>query len=476
MMGRVKDRIDRIIRVVLFTVGFMIFIVLTAAAVSLEMVERCRFPVYELCEDFSYKIDVEYPVATEYPRYEVRDSKVMKIVGGQIEELVLRQSYGTYTLVADHDVSQEEIRFRVCNRASDKFYLNKITTMDATNVEVTGDDGVKKWRTNVNLASETSNEMTGAVSCRRADVTVYVPTACLMDETKLRVRVDRGDVVVKDIKNSTVNTFNVENYKGDIRVEGLMGQRVNLNTTRGNVDAANVTAHHMFLLAQEEGGTIRGRFLTITDGDNKNSCRNNTFYLPGFPEEPVYLRNEVVCDKEPGELTIDARGSEGDIVDIDRVVGGNINHYNKIGNTNIRLMACYDFMGEFGLATRPVSKYKVELVKSEEQLREESMSLFGVVEDPSKYPKYFRFKPERRDNMVIAEMCGPLSGYGGTPSYFKDVAVNQTMYLKTNGTGSTGIITLTILPPKVEMALPQALEYLEEGLTNMPPPPPQFVG
>jgi hypothetical protein len=28
----------------------------------------------------------------------------------------------------------------------------------------------------------------------------------------------------------------------------------------------------------------------------------------------------------------------GDVVDIDRVVGGNINHFNKIGNTKIRLM------------------------------------------------------------------------------------------------------------------------------------------
>ena len=252
------------------------------------------------------------------------------------------------------------------------------------------------------VTSETSKELRGPVTCRRADVTVFVPTACLLDETKVRVRVERGDVVIRDIKNSTVNTINVENYKGDIDVTGLMGERVNLNTTMGKIDAVNVTAHHMFLLAQKEGGTIRAKRLTITDGENRKSCKNNTFYLPGFPEEPVYLRNEVVCDREPGELTIDARGSEGDVVDIDRIVGGNINHYNKIGNTKIRLMACYDFMGEFGLATRPVSKYKVEMVKSKEQLREESLSLFGI--DPNKYPPYYKFKPQRRDNMLIAEL------------------------------------------------------------------------
>jgi hypothetical protein len=43
---------------------------------------------------------------------------------------------------------------------------------DATNVEVTGDDGVKTWRTNVQLNSITSNQMTGKITCRRADVTV----------------------------------------------------------------------------------------------------------------------------------------------------------------------------------------------------------------------------------------------------------------------------------------------------------------
>jgi hypothetical protein len=30
---------------------------------------------------------------------------------------------------ADHDIAQEDIRFRVCNRATDKFYLNKISSL-----------------------------------------------------------------------------------------------------------------------------------------------------------------------------------------------------------------------------------------------------------------------------------------------------------------------------------------------------------
>ena len=61
------------------------------------------YPVYELCEDFYYKIDVEYPVSTEYPRFEVTDNKVLRITGGQVEELVLKQEFGTYTLVVGPD-------------------------------------------------------------------------------------------------------------------------------------------------------------------------------------------------------------------------------------------------------------------------------------------------------------------------------------------------------------------------------------
>ena len=78
--------------------------------------------------------------------------------------------------------------------------------------------------------------------------------------------------------------------------------------------------------------------------------------------------------------------------------------------------------------------------------------------------------------MVIAELCGPNGGYGETPSYFKKVAVNQTMDLKTNGTQSTGIITLTIIPPEIETAMPQMLKHLKQGLKSPPPPPPQFIG
>jgi len=127
-----------------------------------------------------------------------------------------------------------------------------------------------------------------------------------------------------------------------------------------------------------------------------------------------------------------------------------------------------------GLATRPVSKYKVDMVKSQKQLREEARSLFGI--DPSLYPPYFKFKPQLRNNMVIAEVCGPESGYNTMPTYFKVAAVNQTMYLMTNGTGATGTITVTILPPEMETALGATKAILAAGIKMMPPPPPQFIG
>ena len=50
MMERASSRVDRLIRIALFTGGSLIFLMLFAAAVSLEMVELCRYPVYQLCE------------------------------------------------------------------------------------------------------------------------------------------------------------------------------------------------------------------------------------------------------------------------------------------------------------------------------------------------------------------------------------------------------------------------------------------
>jgi hypothetical protein len=41
-LDRTKSRVERIVRIMLFSGGFAIFLVLAAAAISLEMVELCR--------------------------------------------------------------------------------------------------------------------------------------------------------------------------------------------------------------------------------------------------------------------------------------------------------------------------------------------------------------------------------------------------------------------------------------------------
>ena len=67
-------------------------------------------------------------------------------------------------------------------------------------------------------------------------------------------------------------------------------------------------------------------------------------------------------------------------------------------------------------------------------------------------------------------------GLADMPEYFKRFAVNQTMHLKTNGTGSTGTIKIIIIPPALEAAMPSSVEQAEEFLSRMPPPPPMFLG
>jgi len=44
--------------------------------------------------------------------------------------------------------------------------------------------------------------------------------------------------------------------------------------------------------------------------------------------------------------------------------------------------------------------------------------------------------------------------------------VNQTMFLKTNGTGAFGKITIVVLPPELDMALPSAGAYTRPLLSS----------
>ena len=69
---------------------------------------------------------------------------------------------------------------------------------------------------------------------------------------------------------------------------------------------------------------------------------------------------------------------------------------------------------------------------------------------------------------------GPNSGFAKQPAYFRNTVVNQTMFLKTNGTGAFGKITIVVLPPSLDMALPSAVEMYAVPAENTPPPPPAY--
>ena len=96
-------------------------------ALMLYNAEQCRFPSNEVVEEFRYKIDLR----KEEIRKRFQAGKVTEIVGPRIQTLFLDQEYGTYTVVADPRPGLSEIVFRVSNRSKDKYYLSRMTTLDA---------------------------------------------------------------------------------------------------------------------------------------------------------------------------------------------------------------------------------------------------------------------------------------------------------------------------------------------------------
>ena len=50
--------------------------------------------------------------------------KTYHIRAAKIENIFLKQAYGTYNVIADDDVEQDTIKFRVCNRSKLKVYTH----------------------------------------------------------------------------------------------------------------------------------------------------------------------------------------------------------------------------------------------------------------------------------------------------------------------------------------------------------------
>ena len=185
--------------------------------------EQCRFPANEVVEVFRYKIDLR----KDGVRKRFQAGKVTEIEGPRIDTLFLDQEYGTYTVVADPSPGLSEITFRVSNRSKDKYYLSRMTTLDAEDYEhrvTVGNVTTVENRAKVFLRSDTTNLRgvqgeEGAAEdagCRRADVTVTIPSACLLDETKFRVRVTKGHITTRHLTLASFEKITLENEMGDI--------------------------------------------------------------------------------------------------------------------------------------------------------------------------------------------------------------------------------------------------------------------
>lgn len=348
--------------------------------------------------------------------------------------------------MANEDPEENKVVFQVCNRAKSKGPLKRTSYIRAEIVQEVGADGAMQWMTDVFLESKTSNKQSGDSSWRRADVTVTIPTACLLDETNLMLNVSKGDILVRDTMSASFKLMDMYNIKGDLDVEAAQAFRMNLNTSTGYMKANNVSAHYLYLIGTGEGSTLKSTNVTLYSGDNSTSCQNVTTYAAGYPEIPKYATTTVVCDQEPGVATIDVKGSEGKIIDMDGHSGGVTTHKIKVGDTYLRVMACIKFSGTFKIKT-DFGVARVGMEKSEEQIAMDARSLFGL--DLTLFPDYFFYLGRDPEGFRVWEVCD--SALSGKQLMLADfVSQNQTFELKSNGSSTYGNMYVTFVPPTVE--------------------------
>eukprot|EP00238_Polyblepharides_amylifera_P005488 CAMPEP_0196582062 /NCGR_PEP_ID=MMETSP1081-20130531/37309_1 /TAXON_ID=36882 /ORGANISM="Pyramimonas amylifera, Strain CCMP720" /LENGTH=509 /DNA_ID=CAMNT_0041902535 /DNA_START=96 /DNA_END=1622 /DNA_ORIENTATION=+ len=437
-----KSRAQLVVQYLMLFAGAAIFASTIAGAILLTISETCRWPKYEYCETFTYTIDLEYPMGMQ-PIYEFFNNKATRITGGQVNLINITQEYGTYTVVADNDPDLSHIRFEVCNRAQDKYWTKRTTRMEVKAVEKEK-MGSKMLMHDVSLISDTSGTSGGSVQCRRADVTVYVPTTCMFEDTTLHVEVTKGNI---DVFNMTTNfdTITLFNDNGVLSADQLSGVRINMNTSYGHVDASNVSAHFLFLQARASGGTVKGANLNMFSSDNASSCVTTYSYREGFPEEPVYRLEEVECEQEEGKLTTDTRGEELEIVNLNRFGGGSVEHVNKIGTTYFKLMACYDFSGFYDIRepTGLITLFQEYRVR--ERIVQDQLSVYRTPMIETVPPtNWYRDSVDSTSSRRRGEICRMGSGAESMPAGF--VPGNSTLKAWSIQTGN---ITLEILEPEI---------------------------
>eukprot|EP00899_Mesostigma_viride_P009185 jgi/Mesvir1/18268/Mv09537-RA.1 len=342
-LARHLSRPRKVLKYSIVTVIAIVIAIVIVAAILLRRVEVCRFPNHARREDFRYTIRMGL---TNVVEPQLDGSKLVAATGGQLDKITLLIGYGSVEVVADPDPERQDILIQVTNRAKDKGRLGGMSTMTVSTLEVpilgsTATD----TKFNLTLVADTSNSLTGASSCQRADVRVVVPSTCLMEETELFVEVAMGDITTSGLRDAPFRIITLKNEQGSIRGHELQAERLNLNTSDGTLDARAVTAHQLFMLSRREG-KIRAKDVRLMAGSEPTSCRARFEVQPGFPE---YSIQSVVCDQVLGTLTVDSRGREGTAVQLEGVSGGHITSRVRVGETKMKLTACDGFRGNYTL-------------------------------------------------------------------------------------------------------------------------------
>ena len=357
-----REKTAAFLRILAILVILAIFALLAYGAVEIMESEQCRYPKNVRTEEFRYKIDN----MLAHPRVEQINGKNSYATGAKLETIVLAQGFGTYTVLANKNPLVTDVVVIVENRAAEHLELSSMTQMfvNAT-VGTNPITGLTEPRVRLEVRSSTSNTNAGAVKCRRADVTLIVPTACLLEETKLEVGVEIGEITVRDLtyagdagamERVRFDTIALRAEKGSIVAQSVEAHRLTLNTSSGTIEAADLSAHHMFMLQRGDGGKISGSNINLFSGDVIPTCAYRNFTRPGYPRDP---ERRLVCEQELGKLTIDSegadRGADASII-MNRVTGGSISSKIRVGHARFRLKGCVDFAGTFALKGRSGTK------------------------------------------------------------------------------------------------------------------------
>ena len=357
-----REKAAAFMRILAIVTILVIFGLLAYGSVELIEAERCRFPSNVQTEEFRYKIDN----LVAAPRVETINGKNAFATGAKLDTIRLSQGFGTYTVLANKNPLVTDVVIIVENRALDSFHLRDMTQMyvNAT-VGYNPITNLTEPRVILEITSSTSNTNSGTITCRRSDVTLIVPTSCLLEETKLDISLEIGTISVRDLTYMNSNnqaervrfdTIALRGERGTISAQTVEAHRFTLNTSSGTIEATDISAHHMFFLQRGDGGKIVGRNINLFNGDILPTCRYENFPRPGYPNDP---ERRLVCDKELGKLTIDSEGADRGTeptIDMNRVTGGSISSKIRVGHAKFKIKGCVDFAGRFALIGKSGTK------------------------------------------------------------------------------------------------------------------------